>query len=98
MSIDRKIHKPLVRHPLSLKVNYDLYGHCVLCHDYLLFEEVINGKVTLRFSPRKTETEFLLDDGSRMRVSMCIECKNKLKKSDEKKDNEICHQGVGNRS
>ena len=55
--------------------NIDKYGHCVSCHRNLTIERVVDGKVMTMFLPDKEETEFLLDDGSRMRVCICRQCK-----------------------
>lgn len=54
---------------------YDIYGHCVVCHKNMLIEQVIDQRVQRRFTPDYSETEFLLDDGSRMRVAICKLCK-----------------------
>ena len=66
-------------------IDYDKYGHCSLCHTNLIIEEVIDGKVQLRFTVDKDETEYLLDDGSRMRVCICKPCKAKLTDKDSPK-------------
>mgnify|MGYP001617276113 CR=1 FL=1 len=55
--------------------NIDKYGHCCSCHRSLIIEKVSDGKVIHMFLPDKDETEFLLDDGSRMRVCVCKQCK-----------------------
>lgn len=55
--------------------NVDKYGHCVICHKNLLVERVVDQQVITMFTPDKQETEFMLDDGTRMRVSICRECK-----------------------
>ena len=56
----------------------DEYGYCVLCHRNLRYEQVINDKPMMRFSTDYDETEYLLDDGSKMRVAICKPCKNTL--------------------
>ena len=58
--------------------NIDRYGHCCLCHRNLIAERVADGVVIKVFLPEKEETEFLLDDESRMRVCICRTCKQTL--------------------
>ncbi len=53
----------------------DKYGHCVKCAQNLIIERVVEGKVVSMFSSDHSETEFLLTDGSRMRVCICKKCK-----------------------
>ena len=60
----------------------DTYGYCVRCHKCLLINRVINNKVEMVFTPDHTETEFLLDDGSKMRVCLCQHCKDNLSDND----------------
>ena len=55
--------------------NIDRYGHCCLCHKNMIIERVVDQKVIQMFTPDKDETEYLLDDGSRMRVCICKDCK-----------------------
>lgn len=69
--------------------NIDRYGHCVNCHRNLITEKVVDGKVINIFSPDKDETEFLIDDGSRMRVCICKQCKGSIDLSNEEKQSEI---------
>jgi len=69
--------------------NIDKYGHCVYCHRNLIFERVVDGKVIFMFSPDKEETEFLLDDGSRMRVCICRQCKTNIDLHDKKVHEDI---------
>lgn len=64
--------------------NIDKYGHCVLCHRNLIVERVSDGKVIHMFTPDKEETEFLLDDGSKMRVCVCRPCKMTIDFNDKK--------------
>ena len=77
--------KPLVPHTPTIDIDYDKYGHCVSCHRYLLMEKVIDGKVTEVNHPDYSEDEFLLDDGSRMRVAICTACRHGLTEKDYKK-------------
>ena len=60
----------------------DRFGHCVKCHKKMMIEAVIGGKIHRRFLPDYTNTLFLLDDGSRMKVAICKGCKNGLKPED----------------
>ena len=66
-------------------MTYDAYGHCVICHRNLIYEQVIGQKVTKRFSTDYDETEYLLDDGSKMRVAICKPCKAVITDKDSKK-------------
>ena len=70
----RKIKNPYI--------DYDKYGHCVLCHDTLISKNVIEGKLQERASPKLDEVQFVLSDGSKMRVCMCRSCKHDLKEDD----------------
>lgn len=64
-------------------IDYDKFGHCCKCHKDLKLKQVIDGKVQERFSIKYRETEFLLDDDSRMRVAICVDCKDNLAEEDE---------------
>jgi hypothetical protein len=68
---------------MSTTIDYDIYGHCVKCHKNLRIKEVFNNEYRERWLPTKNETEYMLDDGSCMRVTMCTPCKNKLTLSDK---------------
>lgn len=68
-----------------MKVVPDSYGHCVKCHRNLLQEAVIDGKIQERLSPDYSETEYMIDDGSRMKVAICKKCKVDLKDTKEEK-------------
>lgn len=61
----------------------DKYGFCIKCHKDLMTDKVIGGKVVRIFLGDKDETEFLLDDDSKMRVTICRICKDKLTPDDE---------------
>ncbi len=74
---------PLVPQTLTIEIDYDKYGHCVSCHRYLMLEKLIDGKIVEVNHPDYGEEEFLLNDGSRMRVAICVKCKDKITKSDE---------------
>lgn len=58
-------------------IDYAEVGHCTCCHRNLIVEEVIGGKVQKRFHADFGEVEFLLNDGSKMRVNVCIPCQQK---------------------
>ena len=66
-------------------IDYDKFGFCVFCHRNMTIEQVIDGKVQIRFIPEYIEEQFLLDDGSRMRVAMCVTCKENYTKQDHNK-------------
>jgi len=74
-------------------ITYDKYGHCVVCHKNMLIEAVIDNKVQKRFTPEYQETEFLLDDGSKMRVAICESCKSGISKKDETKIMDCVKEG-----
>jgi uncharacterized CHY-type Zn-finger protein len=63
-------------------MDWDKYGHCVKCHKNMLIEQSIDGKVQQRFTTDYSETEYLLDDGSKMRVAICVDCKKELTDKD----------------
>lgn len=58
-------------------IDYDLFGHCSCCHNNMLIEQVVGGKVIKRFTADYAEVEYLLNDGSKMRVSVCKPCQEK---------------------
>jgi len=66
-------------------IDYDRHGHCVVCHEDMLYTQIIDGEPQVRLGPLYAETEYLLDDGSKMRVAICRDCKNTLKDDDEEK-------------
>ena len=67
------------------KIVADTYGHCVLCHANMLYEQIIDRKPQLRFSPLYGEVTYLLDDGSSMRVAICKKCQPKMEDTEEEK-------------
>ena len=75
-----------VERKLPPDIDFDLYGHCVLCHDNMLKEEIVDGKMVIRLMGKATTAEYLLNTGARMNVSMCVYCKDKLDDSDEELD------------
>lgn len=56
--------------------DYDCYGFCVLCHKKLLESTLIKGTLVEYFTAEKCEMEFKLNDGSKMRVTICASCKD----------------------
>jgi len=67
-----------------MAVEFDKYGYCVKCHRNLRYEQVINNKVMMRFHTDYDEKEYLLNDGSKMRVCICKPCKSVLTEKDNK--------------
>lgn len=63
-------------------MDYDCFGHCVKCHKNMLVEQVVNGELIQRFTPDYSEEEFLLDNGSKMRVAICKTCQGNLTETD----------------
>lgn len=74
-----------MKRSLPPTVDYDLYGHCVLCHNYMMDEVTIDGQRILKKKGEFRESLYLLDTGATMRVAMCVHCQNKLNDSDEEK-------------
>ena len=58
--------------------NIDRFGHCVCCHRNMITKRVVDGKVIDMFLPDHDHTDFLLDNGSIMKVCMCKSCKEKV--------------------
>lgn len=67
----------------------DAYGKCVNCNADLITERIVDMRPVKMFLPIKDEVEFLLNDGSRMRVTICTPCKEKLDLKDPKVHQEI---------
>ena len=63
-------------------IDFDKFGHCVLCHKNMLIKQIVDGKEIERLTADYTEAEYMLDDGSKMRVAMCKDCKSKLNEED----------------
>jgi len=63
-------------------MDWDQYGHCVKCHKNMLIDEVIEGKSQRRLTAEYTEKEFKLNDGSVMRVALCLKCADNIKPED----------------
>ena len=64
-------------------IDYDCWGHCCKCHRDLTLTQVIDSVPTKRLSVDYDETEYLLDNGSKMRVAICKQCKDTLNGKDE---------------
>ena len=60
------------------RIDFDQFGHCVVCHKNMVVKKVVSGKVIDFFLPEYSETEYLLNDGSKMRVAICNDCKVNL--------------------
>lgn len=69
--------------------NIDKYGHCVVCHKHMIVEKVIDGRVQSVFLPEHDHTEFLLNNGSRMRVCICKPCKGSVDLTSDKMHDNI---------
>lgn len=67
-------------------IDYDKYGHCIMCHIDMNEERVADGQVIKMLSPKYIEKEYLLNDGSRMRVAMCNKCYSHLKDNEDEYD------------
>ena len=61
----------------------DKYAHCVRCEKNMLETQFVDGKIQPRLSPDYREAQYLLDDGTKMRVALCIQCKAGLTVEDE---------------
>ena len=69
--------------------NIDRFGHCSLCHKNMITKRVVDGKVIDMFLPDHDHADFLLNDGSVMKVCMCKTCKSKYELTDPKIYNDI---------
>jgi len=78
--------KPDVERKLPPVVDFDLYGHCVLCHHNMIRDEYIDGEMQTRLAAEHRMVKYLLNDGSQMNVTMCLECVNKLTDSQDEID------------
>jgi hypothetical protein len=70
---------------METTMDFDKFGHCVVCHQNMLIEQVVDGKVIKRFTADYDETQFLLNTGSRMRVAICKKCKEGLTEDDNER-------------
>lgn len=66
----------------------DRFGHCCICTKNLLTQRVVDGKVQDMFVPDYGESTFLLNDGSKMQVTICKTCQrdNELTNPDVQRD------------
>lgn len=62
-----------------MAITFDKYGHCVNCHKNMLITQVVDQKEITRLTGEYTEVEYMLNDGSKMRVACCINCKDTIK-------------------
>lgn len=51
--------------------NIDVFGQCIECGCTMIEKKMINGQMQTVFTAQRGEVEYLLDDGSKMRVAMC---------------------------
>lgn len=54
----------------------DRFGQCCCCTRHLLIDRVIDGKVQKVWAPEYGDVTFLLNDGSKMQVTICKICQN----------------------
>lgn len=67
----------------------DKFGHCCKCHRNLIVRRVVDGKVQNTLAPEFGQTEFLMNNGSRLVVCMCKICQNTYDLSDKGIQKEI---------
>lgn len=65
-------------------MDYDKFGHCIYCHKNMLIEQVIDKEVQTRFTPDYDEVQVILNTGSKTRVAICKQCKEKEEYKDYK--------------
>ena len=58
----------------------DKFGHCIECGKQVITLEVIDNKISKKFTPDWAEHEYEMSDGSFMRVCMCKQCIGKVDK------------------
>jgi hypothetical protein len=76
--------------------NIDKFGHCIVCHKYLLKNVAINGKIEEVFDANKDEAYMKLNNGSIMPISICKPCKESVNLDDpdiHKQLMEAVHEG-----
>ena len=66
------------------KINFDKYGHCVVCSLNMITDRVIDGEVVQMFTTKKDTLYTILSDGSEMRVCICKDCKKLVNEHDFK--------------
>lgn len=69
--------------------NIDRFGHCCKCHRNMIVKRVVDGKVIEMFAPEHDHTDFLLNNGSIMKVCMCKICKNSYDLNDPQVQSDI---------
>lgn len=69
--------------------NIDRFGHCVKCHLNLLTKRVVDNKVIDMFLPIYNTTDFILDNGSKMTVTICTPCKNSVNLNEQQVHSDI---------
>jgi len=62
----------------------DRFGHCIMCGKNMIIEKVVGTEVKKVTTPDYDQVQFLLDDGSKMRVVTCKPCKAGMKDKDHK--------------
>ena len=67
----------------------DKFGHCNICAKNLLTQRVVDGKVQDMFVPEYGDASFLLNDGSRMQVTICKDCQRNNELTDPKVQKDI---------
>jgi hypothetical protein len=64
----------------------DKFGHCINCGKNLIVERVMKTFTGMElkkvFLPDYDQIQVVLDDGSKMRITMCKPCKGKLEEKD----------------
>lgn len=69
-------------------MNFDCYGWCSLCHQCLLVTDKNDkGQLIERLSGKAEHMDVNLNDGSKMRVLICADCKSNY--SHEKHSSEL---------
>lgn len=61
---------------------YDKFGHCVKCGKCMVIEQVIDNELQYRFTADYREKELFMNDGSKMRVAICANCRDNLTEND----------------
>lgn len=79
------VDKPLVPDTPTIDIDYDKYGHCAMCHKRLIKTAMTSDGPVEMFTSDHGEREFLLSDGSRMRVTMCKKCQKEFTETDADK-------------
>ena len=67
----------------------DRFGHCCVCTRYLITQRIVDGKSVEMFVPEYGNVEFLLNDGSKMGVTICKICQNSYDLNDPDVHKEI---------